>query len=133
RRNLGKYLEELGRRDFSTADSGLAGPLPFGLPADYRLAGNAACTACHKADCAQWVDSKHGQAWRTLSERGFQVDSYCQQCHTKNPTIKTVFAARDQCVRCHDRENSPGFQYRSYWERIRHGAKSATPAQKADK
>jgi hypothetical protein len=36
--------------------------------------------------------------------------------------VRTGFAARDQCARCHDRENSPTFAYGSYWKKIRHGA-----------
>jgi hypothetical protein len=35
--------------------------------------------------------------------------------------VRTPFAARDQCITCHDRENSPLFGYDEYWSRIRHG------------
>jgi hypothetical protein len=35
--------------------------------------------------------------------------------------VRTPFAAADQCVRCHDRENSPTFAYTAFWEKIRHG------------
>jgi hypothetical protein len=153
--NLRGYLAELGRRDFSAVEAGLAAPLPAGLPPDYRLAGNASCLTCHKADCARWEGSRHAEAWQTLSGRGYHVDPYCQQCHangyglpggfespvrsprllgvgceschgpslahTRNPAVRTGFAARDQCARCHDRENSPRFDYAGYWERILHG------------
>jgi hypothetical protein len=60
----------------------------------------------------------------------------CESCHgpseghVKNPKVRTPFAARDQCVRCHDHENSPTFEYGPYWEKIKHGAKvknSLTP------
>jgi hypothetical protein len=153
--NLRAYLAELGRRDFSAAEAGLAAPLPAGLPPDYRLTGNAACVSCHKADCASWEGSRHAEAWKTLAGRGYHVDPYCQQCHAngyglpggfesalrsprllgvgceschgpsqahaRDPAVRTGFAARDQCARCHDRENSPRFEYPGYWERIRHG------------
>jgi hypothetical protein len=52
----------------------------------------------------------------------------CETCHgpsaahIRDSSTKTPFAARDQCARCHDHENSPKFEYAGYWERIRHGA-----------
>lgn len=51
----------------------------------------------------------------------------CESCHgpslghVRSPKIRTPFAARDQCVTCHDHENSPLFAYDAYWTRIRHG------------
>jgi hypothetical protein len=51
----------------------------------------------------------------------------CESCHgpalahSREPKIKTPFAARDQCTHCHDRENSPRFADEAYWQRIRHG------------
>jgi hypothetical protein len=156
--NLSAFLAELGRRDFTAGESGLATPLPAGLPEDYRLAGNSSCTRCHKEDCRSWEGSKHAHAWKTLEARGQHVDSYCQQCHTngyglpggfesmrgsiaavnvgceschgpslghnRDPKVKTAFAPRDQCTRCHDRENSPKFDHAGYWLRIRHGSRT---------
>ena len=51
----------------------------------------------------------------------------CESCHgptpahAANPEWKTTFAARDQCLNCHDHENSPTFDFASYWQRIKHG------------
>jgi hypothetical protein len=51
----------------------------------------------------------------------------CESCHgpalahVEMPAMRTPFSARDQCVRCHDRENSPRFQYAAYWKSIAHG------------
>ena len=51
----------------------------------------------------------------------------CENCHgpslahVREPRTRTPFAARDQCSRCHDRENSPHFETATYWQRIRHG------------
>lgn len=51
------------------------------------------------------------------------------QAHVAAPKIhRTPFNAIDQCIRCHDRENSPAFQYDAYWSRIRHGERQTTPA-----
>jgi hypothetical protein len=55
----------------------------------------------------------------------------CESCHgpsaahAARPALKTPFTARDQCVTCHDHENSPKFEYASYWEKILHGAQGA--------
>ena len=40
--------------------------------------------------------------------------------------MRTPFAARDQCVRCHDRENSPEFEFAAYWKKTVKGAKPYT-------
>lgn len=51
----------------------------------------------------------------------------CESCHgpslghVRDPTKRTPFAAADQCIRCHDRENSPEFEFDAYWRRIVHG------------
>jgi hypothetical protein len=44
------------------------------------------------------------------------------QAHVRDPKQHTgYFHAKDRCATCHDPENSPGFNYDTYWERIRHG------------
>ena len=54
----------------------------------------------------------------------------CESCHgpslghVEDPTTYTAFDAADQCVGCHDQENSPAFEYESYWEKIIHGGQS---------
>jgi hypothetical protein len=58
------------------------------------------------------------------------VNVGCESCHgpssahANTPTVPTGFglAAKDQCTTCHDRENSPKFEYAAYWEQIVHGA-----------
>ena len=50
------------------------------------------------------------------------------QAHAQRPSVRTTFAASDQCVRCHDHENSPTFAYDTYWPRILHGKPKATAA-----
>jgi hypothetical protein len=100
----------------------------------------------------------------TLKGKGFQVDSYCQSCHTtgfampggfeklsthasmfgvgceschgpsaahvKEPKKRTPWRAADQCVRCHDHENSPGFEHGKYWAKIVHGEKGRNQNEK---
>jgi hypothetical protein len=58
----------------------------------------------------------------------------CESCHgpslahVHEPKVRTPFLAKDQCTRCHDRENSPKFDYDPFWLKIHHGpsAKSVT-------
>jgi hypothetical protein len=51
----------------------------------------------------------------------------CESCHgpanqhAQDPSTPTPYRAADQCSKCHDRENSPGFDYEEYWQRITHG------------
>lgn len=53
----------------------------------------------------------------------------CENCHgpgslhAANPRLKMPVSARDACVHCHDRENSPNFDYSTYWAKIVHGVK----------
>jgi hypothetical protein len=61
-----------------------------------------------------------------------RVDVGCESCHgpsqshALDPSQPTPLVARDQCVFCHDRENSPRFEYAAYWEQIVHGEESET-------
>jgi hypothetical protein len=43
------------------------------------------------------------------------------QAHSRKPQVKTLYDARDRCVHCHDHENSPKFDYDSFWSLIAHG------------
>lgn len=50
------------------------------------------------------------------------------QAHVESPQIKTAYAeqSRNQCITCHDRENSPRFNYDEYWQKIVHGTQPAS-------
>jgi hypothetical protein len=158
--NVRTYLAELKRRDFAADQTGLTAPLPASLPADFAIAGTAACRECHAAEYAVWEHVDHAHAWRSLLERGYEADPDCQQCHTtgyglpggfvsaarsadrtsagcenchgpslahvRDPHVRTPFQPRDQCVRCHDLENSPQFDFAVYWPRIQHGPKATS-------
>jgi hypothetical protein len=59
-----------------------------------------------------------------------RVDVGCESCHgpsqahAGDAARKTPLVARDQCIRCHDRENSPQFANAAYWEQIAHGGQN---------
>jgi hypothetical protein len=42
------------------------------------------------------------------------------QAHVADPRKRTPFQAKEQCVRCHDHENSPEFQFDAYWTKVFH-------------
>ncbi|NQU26641.1 MAG: hypothetical protein HQ567_35600 [Candidatus Nealsonbacteria bacterium] len=48
------------------------------------------------------------------------------QAHADDDEIQTAYYARaaDRCTGCHDRENSPEFEFDPYWAKIRHGKSS---------
>ncbi len=61
---------------------------------------------------------------RKLSEHRTNVG--CESCHgpssahVANSSERTPFDAAGICRKCHDPENSPAFEYDSYWEKVRH-------------
>lgn len=83
------------------------------------------CQQCHTTGYGLpggFVSLTRGEAVRSVG---------CESCHgpsaghARDPKVKTMFAAKDQCATCHDRENSPTFAYDEYWPKIRHGAPAA--------
>lgn len=48
------------------------------------------------------------------------------QAHVRDPRIRTLFDAMDQCSRCHDHENSPAFKRDQFWQKIRHLVSTTT-------
>lgn len=51
------------------------------------------------------------------------------QAHVDNPKKKTPFLAKQQCVRCHDHENSPTFELNAYWSKVIHSGQKSKPAE----
>ncbi len=58
-----------------------------------------------------------------------RIDVGCESCHgpsqghVANSKVRTPYfaQAKNRCTTCHDRENSPKFDYDKYWEQIHHG------------
>jgi len=98
------------------------------------------------AYCRQCHTTGFGRAggFSSFSTTPRMIDVGCESCHgpsarhAADPQQATGFgrAAAQQCTTCHDRENSPGFDYATYWKQIAHGtaagegspARSATPS-----
>lgn len=86
-----------------------------------RAKGNSEdpeCIVCHTT----------GYRWQNgySAERPYSkmVDVQCEACHGYGSTHardgKWRDQAKDSCVTCHDKENSPNFDYAVYWEKIKH-------------
>ena len=88
------------------------------------------CQQCHTTGYGSQV----GFVSIEKSEALFDVG--CESCHgpssrhCEKPAVKTVYDARDQCLQCHDRENSPLFNYELYWPKILHGLEKVAEAKK---
>ena len=80
----------------------------------YGIAGGFVSTKRSPVHAAVGCESCHGPS----------------QAHVREPRTRTAFAsqARHQCQRCHDRENSPTFDFDSYWSQVRHGNAGRTEA-----
>jgi len=56
-----------------------------------------------------------------------RVNVACESCHgpadahARDPAVHTPLAARESCRGCHDRDNSPDFDFDKYWAAITHG------------
>jgi Cytochrome c554 and c-prime len=65
--------------------------------------------------------------FETIASSADRFGVGCESCHgpsaahVENPKRKTPLAAQTECRRCHDRENSPQFEFADYWGRIVHG------------
>ncbi len=87
-----------------------------------------ACQRCHTTGYG--MPGGFVSLARSRSRRGIG----CESCHgpslahADDPTERTAYFAQaaSHCVVCHDRENSPEFEYETYWDRIRHGDTPAT-------
>lgn len=83
---------------------------------------NPECVGCHvvgEGEPGGFVDALSTPKLR---------DVQCEACHgpagdhPEDPSLALRPVRISTCTACHDSENSPEFNYYSYWPRIRHGA-----------
>jgi mono/diheme cytochrome c family protein len=85
-------------------------------------------TAQYDPSCQQCHTTGYGQpaGFVKVAQSPALVHVGCENCHgpsqahVTNPRERTPFQAKEQCVRCHDHENSPAFQYEPYWAKVSH-------------
>ena len=84
---------------------------------------DSSCQRCHTTG----YGLTGGFVKRTAKDAMQRVDVGCESCHgpsslhVANTSVSTPWQAADTCLVCHDHENSPQFQYDSYWAQIAHG------------
>ncbi len=79
--------------------------------------------------CQQCHTTGYGMegGFRSVATTMQRVNVGCESCHgpslqhVQDPKTKTPWIASQQCVLCHDRENSPEFHYPTFWAKIMHG------------
>lgn len=85
------------------------------------------CQQCHTT-----LYGRYDGFERLSNSAPSRVNVGCESCHgpssghSVDPEIETPWQAANVCVECHDHENSPQFQYNSYWKRIVHGTSKGT-------
>ncbi len=78
------------------------------------------CISCHVLG----FHEKGGFVSKEISPQFAHVQ--CETCHgprkehIKNPTTKNKIIAKDVCVSCHHPPHSMMFDFKSYWEKIKH-------------
>jgi hypothetical protein len=85
--------------------------------------------AQYDPSCQQCHTTGYGQdgGFMNVSSSPDRIHVGCENCHgpsaahIANPKTRTPFLAREQCIRCHDHENSPHFVFDTYWPKVHHG------------
>ncbi|RKZ09382.1 hypothetical protein DRQ53_04455 [bacterium] len=84
---------------------------------------NPECVSCHVVGF-DWLNGYDQVADPAVAGRESLTNVQCEACHgygtAHDRQGEWLASARESCVLCHDRENSPDFDYDSYWQRIAH-------------
>ena len=112
------------------------------------LMGDRYCLSCHQPQHQSWMQTAHAKAFQTLEREKKSSDQGCLPCHTTgfgspresgaglnnvqceachgpgqgHPEKRNILTqvSEVQCRQCHNRANSPNFDYSVYREKIRH-------------
>lgn len=84
---------------------------------------DAYCLQCHTTGFGLPGGFSSPKRTPTLNTVGCESCHGPSTAHAKDPTVRTTFNAFDQCIRCHDQENSPTFNRDTFWAKIKHGKK----------
>jgi 2',3'-cyclic-nucleotide 2'-phosphodiesterase (5'-nucleotidase family) len=80
--------------------------------------GEPECLSCHT------TGYQHKNGYSDEPPLNRLVNVQCEACHGYGTTHERDgqwgSLAKDSCVTCHDQENSPNFDYATYWEKIKH-------------
>ncbi len=91
---------------------------------DHKYHVDSYCQSCHTTGFGQPGGFENrAKSEATLTAVGCESCHGPSQAHVSQPSVRTTFNAFDQCISCHDQENSPKFDLKDYWSRIQHGKK----------
>ncbi len=80
-----------------------------------------ACQQCHTTGYGMQGGFAKVSTTQAMGNVGCESCHGPSQAHVSDPKIRTPYLAREQCIRCHDHENSPEFAFPAYWEKVVHG------------
>jgi hypothetical protein len=108
RREIDAFYATVGRTMGATAMVG-SNLWATETAAGARFAGSEACTKCHEGQHAQWRDTAHAGAFKTLLKQHRQYNPGCVSCHVTGFEAKTGYHFGDmksslsnvQCEACH--------------------------------
>ena len=90
---------------------------------------DAECVACHTTGFG------FVSGWRSDADTHHLAGNQCENCHgpgsrhasdpddrafRRSMALSAEKAGKTLCIRCHDQDNSPGFEFAGYWSRIAH-------------
>lgn len=85
------------------------------------------CQQCHTTGYG------HPRGFRSRAASPHLVNVGCESCHgpsqahAADPALPTGFRnAAARCTKCHDHDNSPEFDYATYWTKVAHGEKEVS-------
>jgi len=93
---------------------------------DKRSHVDPSCQQCHTTGYGMFGGFDQVAKSTQLVNVGCESCHGPSQSHVLNPMTKTTYLSREQCIRCHDHENSPEFDFAKYWGKISHGQKSGS-------
>jgi hypothetical protein len=101
---------------------------PKGLRSDHQF--DAECVSCHT------TGFEYNSGWKSAALTPYLKGNQCENCHgpasthvenPANPEIRKAIALKAAevdhsrfCLRCHDEDNSPKFDFTTYWSQIAH-------------
>ena len=101
---------------------------PKGVRSDHQF--DAECVSCHT------TGFEYTSGWQSAEKTSYLKGNQCENCHGPaskhvsdpgNPEFRKAIArtAADAdrnrfCIRCHDEDNSPHFEFATYWGQIAH-------------
>jgi mono/diheme cytochrome c family protein len=78
------------------------------------------CVSCHVVGLQRTTGFRSRKATPQLADVG------CESCHgagakhARKPSLALKRVAAETCVTCHTTENSPNFDFTTYWQKIKH-------------